>query len=321
MGLFSRNRAPVDLVPASAVAAYGRRGFLGEADIGGLDHSQAWESMQPLFNPLIQEGSSERRRALEELARHARAGAWEAIGAWKYLHDAPIYDHDMVDQAPLKDTLTDHAMRVLKTMRVTNLRIHLGMGDLERYERVNGEPAPHDGFFGPPVFDSDFGPSRQYYYDAALAAAVARTPQRVPHAPGVEPGDLSEITNRFWSFAQHVFMGPLLAPADARFEPAIVRDIAAAASNVDHRLFAERLVTAINACTDPIWEHLGAGRYLEEALLPELTGSDVHTRLIDEGLRRTRDRHILGITFTAEVLTPFERSRLAASEASPSDTR
>src|SRR5262249_3397173 len=130
----------------------------------------------------------------------------------------------------------------------------------------------HDGFFGPPVFDSNYGPSRQFYFDNAIATAAGRTPTRVPSSPGVEPGSIDEAAKAMWNFGLLVHRGPLVVSPDIAFEPNVVRPAIAAATNVDHHRFAELVVEKVLEPRPYVnggpWPALGAARFIEEYLDP-----------------------------------------------------
>jgi hypothetical protein len=150
VGLLSRSRGPRDRVEPGAVADFGRVWLLKEES--GLDPMTALEALDPIRKPIYHEPDGT-RLAAEELRRHAARGEWEAIGAWQFADD-------FVDDEELKRELTDLALLTLAKMQITNLAIHIPYGALPRYEELTGGRPPHDGFFGPPAFDSHFGPSR-----------------------------------------------------------------------------------------------------------------------------------------------------------------
>lgn len=150
MGLFSRSREPRNQVDSALLADFGRVWLLGEES--GLDRTKAFEALDPLRKPIYYQPDGD-LRAAEELRRHAVKGEWETIGAWQFASDF-VHDEE------LERELTDLALLALMKMRITNLRIHLPFGVIQRYEQLTGGPAPDDGFYGPPVFDSHFGPSR-----------------------------------------------------------------------------------------------------------------------------------------------------------------
>jgi hypothetical protein len=151
MGLFSRNRVRGDRVDSERIADFGRFWLLqGES---GLDSTAALEAVDQLLRPLYENPPGDAQVA-EELRRHAAKGEWEALGAWQFARD-------FVQDEGLERELTDLALLTLEKMRITNLSIHLPRMDVQRFEELTGAPAPDDGFYGPPVFDSRFGPSRE----------------------------------------------------------------------------------------------------------------------------------------------------------------
>jgi hypothetical protein len=138
-------------VDSSLLADFGRAWLLG--DQNSLDRMKTFDALNPLREPIYHEPDGD-LRAAEELRRHAARGEWEAIGAWQFATDF-VRDED------LERELTDLALLTLMKMRITNLRIHLPFGVMGRYEELTSGPVPDDGFYGPPVFDSHFGPSRE----------------------------------------------------------------------------------------------------------------------------------------------------------------
>jgi hypothetical protein len=148
MGLFGK---PQDLIEPARLADFGRFWLLKEES--GLDAGSALSGLDPLRKSLYHDPSAASRIA-EELRRCAAKGEWEAIGAWQF-------SRDFLDDEELERELTDRALLALREMRITNLMIHLPSMDIERFEELTGGPAPDDGFRGPPVFDSHFGPSRK----------------------------------------------------------------------------------------------------------------------------------------------------------------
>lgn len=151
MGLFSSSRQARDLVDSARLADFGRVWLLKEDS--GSDAAAVFTALDPLRKPLYYTPDGDVQVA-EELRRHAAKGEWEAIGSWQYARD-------FVQDEELEAELTDLALLTLNKMRITNLSIHLPAMDVQRFEELTGGPAPNDGFFGPPVFDSHFGPTRE----------------------------------------------------------------------------------------------------------------------------------------------------------------
>lgn len=106
-----------------------------------------FEALDPLRRPLYSEPDGDQRVG-EELRRHAAKGKWEAIGAWQF-------GRDFVQDDDLERELTDIALLTLDSMHIGNLSIHLPRMDVQRFEELTGAPAPNNGFFGPPVFDTN----------------------------------------------------------------------------------------------------------------------------------------------------------------------
>lgn len=304
MPWLSRSSVPVDLVTPAAFAQYGRVQLLGPELSGVRDADAALAALAPLRERLYRDARSDAQVA-DEIRRHMRQGEWEAVGAWRFVDD-------FVADAALAAEADDAALLALARMRITNLAVHLPLRLLGRFRELTSQDPPNDGFFGPPVFDSAFGPSRRYYFDSAVAAAAARSPTRVPSRPGVPPGPLDDALGSLWDFGMLVLRGPLLVGQDARFEPSTVRAAVAAATDVDHELLADALRVALGEQRTDFngWAWLGAARFVEDYLDPRLTASPAHAALADEGLRQLTERGLLGLAMPLETLSEFECSRL-----------
>jgi hypothetical protein len=150
MGLFSRSSEARNRVDSARLADFGRLWLLREES--GLDPTKALEALDGIRKPLYYQPDGD-QRAGEELRRHAADGEWKAIGAWQFASD-------FVRDEELEDELRDLALLALMKMRITNLSIHLPAGAVSRYEELTQGPVPEDGYWGPPAFDSDFGPTR-----------------------------------------------------------------------------------------------------------------------------------------------------------------
>lgn len=299
------SRTTPDLVSSEDIAQFGRFQLLGAELSGVADASAVLALLEPLRVGLYDDPSVE-RRVHAELRRHATRGEWETVGAWRFVYD-------FVADAELDAEMRDAGLLALGRMRITNLAIHVPLGCIDRYRELTGQAPPDDGFFGPPVFDSPFGPTRQFYFDRAIAASAARAPTRLHSAPGVEPGPLDDAATALWDFGMLVLRGPLLVAPDRRFEPSTVRAAVVAATDVDHRLLAEGFrarFTQPAAGDFNAWECMGAGRFLEDFLDAQLTGSEPHAALVDEGLRQLSERGMLGLAMPLETLSSFERTRL-----------
>ena len=236
MAWFTRRQlAPDDLIAPDALARFGRFQFLGAGEISGVtDPSEALRLVDPLRHQLYRDASA-KSAALAELERHARGDEWAAVGAWKFARE--FLDFSDPTSGPLAQRAVDGGLRAVASMQVVNLGIHLSPADGERFQHITGAPAPNDGFWGPPVFDSSFGPTRQYYDDHATAAAAARSPVRLSHRPGVAPASMESVNHALWDFGMLMVRGPLVVPEDCRFEPNLVRPLVAAAADADHSLF------------------------------------------------------------------------------------
>lgn len=304
MGLFSRRpMRPLNLVDTRALAAFGRGWLLDEES--GLDRTTVFAALDSLRQPIYQGVDGERETA-DELRRHAEEDEWATLGAWQF-------SRDFLEDEGLEAELTDKALLVLDGMRITNLRLHLPPMDFTRYQELTGAPPPDDGFYGPPVFDSNFGPSRQFYFDQAAAAAAARAPQRIAFAPGVAPAPLGESTNCLWDFGMLVLRGAQTMPRELRDEATVLAPARAAATDVDHALVSTAMAEAVSDPDSYLhgpWSLLGCARFLEDYLDPQLAGGALHERLVDDGLAQLAQGGFLGPGVCVEVLSPYERARL-----------
>ncbi|MFZ6005557.1 MAG: hypothetical protein ACOYXM_16665 [Actinomycetota bacterium] len=305
MPFWNRKAVAADRISSEALADFGRFEFLGREQSGVFDAYALVSDLVSLSYPPDGPGF---QAVVAELRRHAQKGEWEKVGAWKYVREFLSDSDDVGD-------LIDGGLLAIHRMRVTNLSIHLAPIDTPRYTELTGGPPPNDGFFGPPVFDSDFGPTRQYYFDHAISTAAARQISRVPAAAGVEPGPIDASVRAMWDFGMLVYRGPLVVAPDISFEPNVVKPAVEAATGVDHQIFAERLVDAAldreSVCFGP-WTAIGAARFIEDYLDRDVAESDACTRAIDCGLTQLVQMGIVGVGMTPELLTPRQRERLSA---------
>jgi len=305
MGLLRRRSDPVDRITSEDLAQFGRYEFLG-AEQSGVPLGSAYNLISNLNELVYTQSPSDRAQLVAELSRHADKGEWEKVGAWKYVRE-------FLDEAPDTRELIDGGLLAIHRMRVTNLGIHLATIDTPRYAELTGGPPPNDGFFGPPVFDSNYGPTRQYYFDHAVAAAAARRITRVESAPGVEPGPIHEVAGKVWDFGLLVYRGPLVVSPDIQFEPNVIRPLIQAATGVDHALFADRLADAvldIKSHSYGAWSAIGGARFVEEYLDPVTVETEGYKRLLDTGLALLREGNLIGVAFPRELLTPPQQARL-----------
>lgn len=311
MTLFGRKaRPPADRITSERLADFGRWEFLREQS--GIDPSKAYDLISPLNELIYTQSPADRAVLVAELGRHAEHGEWEKVGAWKYVRE-------FLDESPDTLPLIDEGLRAIERMRCTNLAFHLPMIDKPRWMALFGQEPPHDGFFGPPVFDSSYGPGRQYYFDHAVTTAFSRAITKVPSSTGVEPGDLDEVAGRMWDFGMLIHRGPLVVPPDISFEPNVVRPAVQAATNVDHVRFTEKLAEAIRHKTEhdrtwmanlPGWRPLGAARFIEDYLDAAAMETPGYSWLLEAGLQLVIDTGDPGVSFPAEVLTPTQYANL-----------
>jgi len=303
MAFWSKTTQQADKISPDALADFGRYEFLG-ADQSGI--SDAYALVSALVASSYPPEGPGYREVITELRRHAEKGEWEKVGAWKYVRNFLTDTPDVSD-------LVDGGLLAIQRMRVTNLAIHLAPVDSPRYEELTGERPANDGFFGPPVFDSDFGPTREYYFDDAVAAALGRSIARVASEPGVEPGPMDDAVRCMWDFGMLIYRGPLVVNSDITFEPNVVRRAVAAATGVDHRIFSERLVAAAvdpNSDAYGPWTAIGAARFIEDYLDPSAANSDAWVRAADSGIIQLMEVGAIGVLMSQELFTPKQRERL-----------
>ncbi len=305
MGLFRRSSQPVDRITSEDLAQFGRYEFLG-AEQSGVPLGSAYNLISNLNELIYTQSPTDRAQLVAELSRHADKGEWEKVGAWKYVRE-------FLDEAPDTRELIDGGLLAIFRMEVTNLGMHLAPIDTPRYAELTGGPPANDGFFGPPVFDSDYGPTRQYYFDHAITTAAARRISRIESAPGVEPGPLDDAAGAAWDFGLLVYRGPLVVNPDIQFEPNVVRPLVQAATGVDHTLFADRLADAVldtKSYSYGAWSSIGGARFVEEYLNPSAVETDGYRRLLDTGLAILQEGNLIGTAFSRELLTPPQQVRL-----------
>ena len=295
-------KAPGDRISPDALATFGRVQFVGADTNGIVDSAAAGALVEPLQQRLYRDAVST-AAVCDELRRHAARGEWEAVGAWRFAIGS-------IADAAFEAEMLDLALLAMARMRVTNLGIHLSIPYGERYRQLTGERVPNDGFWGPPVFDSAFGPTRQYYLDSAVAAQAGRQPPRVPSAPGVAPGDALAARGSLWDFGMLMIRGPLVVPPDIKLEATAVSKAQRAASNVDHRLFVEAMLGVLRQDTSYGWSYYGLVRFIEDYLDPKLYATALHQRVFDEAFFHGHAAGMLaGPNFTPDVLSSFERER------------
>lgn len=284
MAFWSKKSGPVNRITAEQLATYGRYKILGEQS--GIDASRAFELISPLNELIYTSLPEDRATAIAELSRHAEVGEWERVGAWKYVRDMLSEQPDTID-------LIDAGLQALDHMRVTNLAHILAPIDRPRYERLTGHQPSSDGFIGQPVFDSDYGPSIQFYVDSAVASSAARKVKCLTHVPGVTPVVIGEAEAELgyclWHLGTLIFRGPLLVSSDYRFEPNIVADLVRAFEGTDHHRAAD-LVLGIGGRPDLfgeliLFKMLGAARFVEEYLDVDAREESDYLNLLNLAMR------------------------------------
>ena len=310
MPFWKSSRPGPDRMTPEQLASFGRFSFLGEAQ-SGVSAQGSFALVSDLASLTWGGDPSGRATVIAELRRHAPAGEWQKVGAWKFVRE-------FLDDAPDTGDLIDGGLSAIIRMRVTNLAIHLAPVDMPRYEALAGGPPPNDGFFGPPVFDSRFGPARQYYLDLAAAVAANRSVTRVPGAPGVAPGPVTDAARAMWDFGQLIYRGPDVVNPDIAFEPSVVRPAIATASGVDHAIFMDRVADVVldpgNHLSDGL-APIGGARFAEDYLGPEAQSARGYRRLLDAGISYLARSGEPGLMVAPGVLTPVQRERLSAARS------
>lgn len=302
-----RTTGTPDRMTSEWLAQFGRFKFLRSEANEAFDEMTVISRLIPDLYPQDTPGYAS---VVAEVRRHAAVGEWERVGAWKFAREYLAGEFDLVDEG----------LRAIHRMRCTNLAMHLAPIDQRRWAEVIGEPIPHDGFVGPPVFDSSYGPTRQYYFDAAMTAAARRSVTRIPSTPGVEPAPFAPdhaVENGLGNLAMLVFRGPLLVNPASTFEPSLVQPAATSAHGADHRIFVDRLCDLMlndTLARESPWGALGATLFIEDYLDPSAVEAPGYDRLLDHGLTLLLEKGWLGVTVSAEQLTYRQRSRLASLE-------
>jgi hypothetical protein len=304
---WKKNPFRSDQITAEQLARFGRYLFL-DSKINGSEQHDSFSWVSPLASLTWGGDPAGRPRVIAELQRHAAKGEWEKVGAWKFVRE-------FLDEAPDTQALIDGGLLAIARMRVTNLAVNLALVDTPRYRELVGAPVPFDGFFGPPAFDSRFGPSRQYYLDSAAAEAASRVVARLPHSPGTLPGSVTEAARSMWDFGMLIYRGPLVVNPDLMFEPNVVRPAVTAATGVDHTVFMEMMAAAIldpgNQLHEHSWPSLGGSRFAEDYLCAEVLDAQGYRRLLDAAVGHLIQTGEPGLTVAPGVLTPIQQQRLA----------
>jgi hypothetical protein len=309
---FWRSSSPgPDRISSEQLARFGRYLFLDSKLTGG-EQVDSFSWVSPLASPIWGGDPGARAEVMAELRRHAADGEWERVGAWKFVRE-------FLDEAPDSQDLIDGGLLAIARMRVTSLRFNLAPIDMPRYQQLTSGPIPNDGFFGPPVFDSHFGPSRQFYLDNAVATAARRSIARLPHSPGAVPPSVTDAARSMWDFGMLIYRGPLVVNPDTAFEPSVVRPAVAAAAGADHTIFMDQIAAAVlapdNRLNDYVWSSIGGTRSAEDYLCPAALDTPGYQLLLDAAVDHLLRAGEPGLMVAPGVLTPAQRQRLA--EASP----
>lgn len=302
-----KNPLRSDQITSEQLARYGRYLFL-DSKINGHEEHDSLSWVSPLARLIWGGDPAVRPKVIAELRRHAAKGEWEKVGAWKFVRE-------FSEEVPDTQELIDGGLLAIARMRVTNLAYNLAPVDISRYRELIDGPVPNDGFFGPPVFDSRFGPSRQYYLDNAAAEAAGRVVTRLPHSQGARPGSVTEAARSMWAFGLLIYRGPLVVHPDYAFEPNVVRPAVTAAGGADHTVFLEMTADAIfdptSYLNDHTWASLGGSRFAEDYLCPEVLDTRGYRRLLDAAVGHLIRTGEPGLNVAPDVLTPVQRQHLA----------
>lgn len=299
--------AAQDRMTAEWLAQYGRYKFLGADTSGPFDEMAV---IGTFVSDLYPQDTPAYAAVVAEVVRHSALGEWERVGGWKFAREYLAGESDLVDAG----------LHAIRRMHCTNLWMHLAPVDQRRWSEVIGEPVPNDGFVGPPVFASEYGPTRQYYFDVAMTAAASRSVTRIASATGVDPAPFDAdhaVENGLGNLAMLVYRGPLLVNPANTFEPNLVRPAIASAQGADHRVFVDRLAELMlsdSLAKDSPWGALGAALFIEDYLDPSAVEVPGYDRLLVHALSLLLEKGWFGVTVSAEQLTFRQRARLSRLE-------
>lgn len=110
MTFWKTSRLPQDRINSQRLADFGRFEFLKEQS--GIDASDAFDLVSPLASLSWAGGPGARPVIAAELRRHAAAGEWEKVGAWKFVRE-------FLDEGPDTLDLIDGGLAALIRMRVS----------------------------------------------------------------------------------------------------------------------------------------------------------------------------------------------------------
>jgi hypothetical protein len=309
MPFWKSARRPADVITAEQLAAYGRYEFLGAGQSGIED---GYPLIVDLASRIYTGDPAAHAEVNGELRRHAERGEWEKVGAWKFAAAYLGREQDVAD-------LIDGGLLALARMRVANLGFVLPFGDMPRYEELTGGPVPNNKFFGPPVFDSDYGPSRQYYVDNAVSALDGRSATRLSHHPGVSVPDPREAAECLHHFGLLIYLGPLAVSPNDKIEAIVLWPAVRDASAADHAVFIQQVAAELLADDPEVgggFAPIGAARFAEEYLLPEVLNTEDYRRLLDRGLRNLIDAGDPGL-LDPDLLTVRQQDRLTEIRGRP----
>jgi hypothetical protein len=278
MSFWSSRRRPADTITAGQLASYGRYEFLG-ADQSGIEDGYAL--IVDLASRIYGGDPAAHAEVRGELRRHAEQDEWEKVGAWKFA--AGYLERDEV-----VGEMIDGGLLALARMRVANLGFVLPYSDVSRYEELTGGPVPNNKFFGPPVFESEYGPSRQYYVESAVTALARRSITRLGQHPGVHAPGPREAAECLHNFGLLIHLGPLAVGPSNKIEGIVVQPAVRGASSSDHLDFMQQIAaemlsddTRVGGGFGPI----GAARFAEDYLSSDVLCSAAYRQLLDKGLR------------------------------------
>ena len=117
-----------------------------------------------------------------------------------------------------------------------------------------------------------------------------------------------------WDLGQLIYRGPTVVNPDIAFEPFVVRPAVAAATGVDHGLFADRLADHVlekNVYVGTVWSAIGAARFIEDYLDSAAVETSGYQRILDSGLEMLARTGEPGVNVAPQILTRRQRERLA----------
>lgn len=284
-------------------------GEFGKHQLFGGDYHQLSYSTQARAIDLVMRAGWVR---IGDLVSEAEASGelWQVVGAMKLANE-------FLDSDELAAPFFDAGIRALAKMRITNPQQHLSGREFSRY-RMHFDRVEPDNFWGPAVFESEFGPSRQFFLDAAVASVSARKPIVLFHEEGVEMelDNSIDLDSLFFKFGSLIYRGPLVMSLQDRDEAQLIHPIVAAISSRDHKLGARKMVDRVseNAIMDSysfVFIGLGLVRFIEDYLDPSALALEEARMLRLHCLQQLQRMGVFRASIARGVFTQAEIDALA----------